>query len=51
MNFHRGGTPLRRGGIAATSDAFVLHLLGHDEVAVYDGSLADWIGKGLPLET
>jgi thiosulfate/3-mercaptopyruvate sulfurtransferase len=30
------------GGIAATSDAFVLHLLGHDDVAVYDGSLSEW---------
>ena len=38
------------GGIAATSDAFVLHLLGHDDVAVYDGSLRDWIDRGLPLE-
>jgi len=32
------------GGIAATSDAFVLTaLLGHDDVAVYDGSLSEWV--------
>ena len=38
------------GGIAATSDAFILHLLGHENVTVYDGSLRDWIDKDLPLE-
>jgi thiosulfate/3-mercaptopyruvate sulfurtransferase len=38
------------GGIAATSDAFILHLLGHEDVTVYDGSLRDWIDKDLPLE-
>lgn len=38
------------GGIAATSDAFVLHLLGNDDVGVYDGSLRDWIDRDLPLE-
>lgn len=37
------------GGIAATSDAFILTLLGHEDVAVYDGSLRDWVGQGLPL--
>lgn len=30
------------GGIAATLDAFALHLIGRDNVAVYDGSLAEW---------
>ena len=30
------------GGIAASSDAFVLTLLGHPNVAVYDGSLGEW---------
>ncbi len=30
------------GGIAATQDAFALTLLGHENVAVYDGSLSDW---------
>ncbi|MEM9564701.1 MAG: rhodanese-like domain-containing protein [Actinomycetota bacterium] len=40
------------GGIAATSDAFVLTaLLGRDDVAIYDGSLSEWIAAGLPLET
>lgn len=31
------------GGIAATSDAFALHRLGHRNVAVYDGSLSEWV--------
>jgi thiosulfate/3-mercaptopyruvate sulfurtransferase len=30
------------GAIAATVDAFCLALLGHDDVAVYDGSLMEW---------
>jgi thiosulfate/3-mercaptopyruvate sulfurtransferase len=30
------------GGIAASIDAFVLTRLGFDDVAVYDGSLAEW---------
>lgn len=30
------------GAIAATVDAFVLKLLGHRDVAVYDGSLMEW---------
>ena len=30
------------GGIAATLTAFTLHLLGRDNVAVYDGSMQDW---------
>ena len=30
------------GGIAATSDALVLTLLGHENVAVYDGSMSEW---------
>ncbi len=40
------------GGIAATSDAFVLKaLLGHDDVAVYDGSLSEWLlDPNRPLE-
>ena len=40
------------GGIAASSDAFVLTLLGHDEVAVYDASLSEWAADpSLPMET
>lgn len=40
------------GGIAATCDAFVLRLLGHHDVAVYDGSLAEWSNDpSLPMET
>lgn len=39
------------GGIAASSDAFALHLLGHDHVAVYDGGLMEWCAdRTLPLE-
>ncbi|TBN57496.1 sulfurtransferase [Glaciihabitans arcticus] len=30
-------------GIAATSDALALTLLGHNNVAVYDGSLSEWV--------
>jgi thiosulfate/3-mercaptopyruvate sulfurtransferase len=39
------------GGVAAASDAFVLHLLGHLNVAVYDGGFIEWSAdKRLPLE-
>lgn len=39
------------GGIAASSDAFILHLLGHDDVAVYDNSLSEWAADpALPME-
>jgi thiosulfate/3-mercaptopyruvate sulfurtransferase len=39
------------GGIAATSDAFVLTaLLGRDDVGIYDGSLSEWVAADLPLE-
>jgi thiosulfate/3-mercaptopyruvate sulfurtransferase len=39
------------GGIAASSDAFVLTLLGHDRVAVYDASLSEWAADPtLPME-
>lgn len=40
------------GGIAASSDAFVLALLGHEHVAVYDASLSEWAAEpSLPMET
>jgi thiosulfate/3-mercaptopyruvate sulfurtransferase len=40
------------GGISATSDAFVLHMLGAKNVAVYDGSLTEWsYDPALPMET
>ena len=38
-------------GIAASSDAFVLTLLGHENVAVYDASLSEWAtDPSLPME-
>lgn len=40
------------GGIAATMDALALVLLGHGDVAVYDGSLQEWAADpGLPMQT
>lgn len=40
------------GGIAASSDAFVLTLLGHEHVSVYDASLSEWASEpSLPMET
>jgi thiosulfate/3-mercaptopyruvate sulfurtransferase len=40
------------GGIAASSVAFALTLLGVENVAVYDGSLTEWAADpSLPLET
>jgi thiosulfate/3-mercaptopyruvate sulfurtransferase len=39
------------GGIAASSDAFVLALLGRDDIAVYDASLSEWAADPtLPME-
>jgi thiosulfate/3-mercaptopyruvate sulfurtransferase len=39
------------GGIAASSDAFVLTLLGRDDIAVYDASLSEWApDPSLPME-
>jgi thiosulfate/3-mercaptopyruvate sulfurtransferase len=40
------------GGIAASSDAFVLNVLGVDDVAIYDGSMTEWAADpALPLVT
>ncbi len=40
------------GGIAATMDAMALNLLGHADVAVYDGSLSEWVlDPALPMAT
>jgi thiosulfate/3-mercaptopyruvate sulfurtransferase len=30
------------GGIAASNDAFILTLLGYENVAVYDASMSEW---------
>ncbi|HEU0032254.1 MAG TPA: rhodanese-like domain-containing protein [Kofleriaceae bacterium] len=39
------------GGIASSSDAFVLHLLGHPNVAVYMGGLLEWCADpAMPME-
>jgi len=38
-------------GIAASSNALALTLLGHDDVAVYDGSLTEWTADpAMPME-
>lgn len=38
------------GGIAATADAFLLRRVGKENVAVYDGSMAEWTAdESLPL--
>ncbi len=31
-----------RGGIAAAADALALTVLGHRDIAIYDGSLNEW---------
>jgi thiosulfate/3-mercaptopyruvate sulfurtransferase len=39
------------GGISATTDSFALMLLGHKNVALYDGSMSEWAADAsLPLE-
>jgi thiosulfate/3-mercaptopyruvate sulfurtransferase len=37
------------GGIAATLNAMAYLMIGHKNVAVYDGSLYEWKGEGLPV--
>lgn len=40
------------GGIAATWNAFILYLLGRKDVAVYDGSMTEWVqDEQAPLAT
>ena len=40
------------GGIAATLDAFLLHQLGYEHIAVYDDSMSEWAkDESLPIET
>ena len=40
------------GGIAASNDAFILTLLGYENVAVYDASLWEWAAdSSLPMQT
>ena len=41
-----------RGGIAASHDAFILTLLGYENVAVYDASMSEWAADAsLPMQT
>lgn len=43
--------PYCGGGIAASTTAFILHLLGHKNVALYDASLSEWTAdESLPME-
>ena len=53
-----GAAPSKRilaycgGGIAATYDAFLLHQLGYQDIAVYDNSMSEWAtDDSLPIET
>ncbi len=40
------------GGIAASADALILTMLGHENVALYDASLTEWAADPtLPMET
>lgn len=49
------GTPVITycgGGIAASFDAFVLHQLGNEQVAIYDNSLSEWAADpAFPMES
>lgn len=49
---HAGVITYCGGGIAAAADAFVLALLGVEDIALYDGSLVEWAqDASLPMET
>ena len=37
------------GGIAATVNAIGHLIAGNENVAVYDGSMDEWVGEGLPI--
>ena len=37
------------GGIAATTNACVARLLGFTDVAVFDGSMTEWMANGKPV--
>ena len=40
------------GGIAATLDAYLMHQLGYENLAVYDNSMSEWATQDdLPIET
>ena len=39
------------GGIAATLNAVAYLILGYQNVAIYDGSLYEWKGEGLPVSS
>ncbi|HMK78619.1 MAG TPA: rhodanese-like domain-containing protein [Xanthobacteraceae bacterium] len=40
------------GGISATIDLFLMHQLGYDKLALYDGSMGEWAkDASLPIET
>ncbi len=40
------------GGIAASLDAFLLHQLGYERIAIYDNSMSEWAkDETLPMET
>lgn len=40
------------GGIAASADALVLTMLGHEDVVIYDASLSEWaVDASLPMAT
>jgi thiosulfate/3-mercaptopyruvate sulfurtransferase len=39
------------GGIAATVNAMAHLMAGNENVAVYDGSMNEWAGEGLPAAT